>query len=345
MTRKRKWVLRLAAVAAAVLAVGGIWAALNVATVKAVYAARQLRGASSGDDRAKAADRLASLGDPGLKRLVEFIKAGDESCRVAAVGAIDRLLTGLPDGEQRAVTVAGQLLDAFPSCDPSGQRAVLELLPAVLKKTGNAHAARCKEAVAAGLKMSEPAARVLTTQLALHPDVKMRAEVLPLLAAPEAEVRRAALFAVAVAGEGEPLVGDEELFRYLHDPDEGVRRVCRDALVGRDRSEVEITLGRRLTDPDPLERLKLLMDLRYDDDVADPEPWLERLGRDPEPAVRAGATRVAVELAAERKLAQPGWVSRVADGDPHGTVRFVAGFFRRQGVVLVDRNVRPASVP
>ena len=86
--------------------------------------------------------------------------------------------------------------------------------------------------------------------------------------------------------------------------------------------------------PEPGERLKLLLDLRYDDDVADPEPWLERLARDPEPAVRAGAARVAVEVSADRRLAVPVWVGRLADADPDPTVRRVADHFRRQQVVV-----------
>jgi HEAT repeat protein len=274
---------------------------------------------------------------------VELVRAGDESSRAAAVGGLDRFLDALPDGEPRAVAVGGQLLDAFPGCDPDGQRAILELLPVVMKKTGNTHAAKCRTAVASALKMLDPAARVLAARLAIHPDVKMRAEVVPLLSAPEAEVRRAALFAASLVTDGDQVLGDEELFRWLHDPDEGVRRVCRDALVGRDRSETDISLGRRLTDPDPLERLKLLLDLRYDDDVADPDPWLERLSRDPEPAVRAGAARVAVEVTSERKLACPVWVHRVADADSDPTVRRVATFFRRQYSPKPDPNIIPAG--
>jgi HEAT repeat protein len=339
----RKWVGRVGL--ALVLAVAGAagWAVLNAPILKARYAARQLRTATTDDERARAADTLAGLGDPGLARLVEFVRAGDDPCRAAAAGAIDRLLAAMPDGEQRAVTVAGRLLDAFPACDDAGCRAVLEVLPTVLKRTGNAHAARCREAVAVGLKMPDPAARVLAVRLALHPDVGMRAELLPLLGAPEPEVRRAALVAIASA-DGEPAVGDEELFRWLHDPDEGVRTVCHDVLVGRDRSEAEIALGRRLAHPDPGERLKLLLDLRHDDDVADPEPWLERLSRDAEPAVRAGAARVATEVTAARRQTCPGWVARVADADPDATVRRVAAYFRRPPTVGRG-EVRPLGVP
>src|SRR5205085_5919253 len=98
-----------------------------------------------------------------------------------------------------------------------------------------------------------------------------------------------------------------------------------------------------LTHADPGERLKLLLDLRYDDDVADPEPWLERLSRDPEPAVRAGAARVAVEVAVARRLPCPVWVGRVADADPHPTVRFIAAFYRSSHTGL--NPIRPISGP
>ncbi len=343
MTSKRKWVLRVGLVAVVALAAAGTWVGMHFTELKASYAARQLRNAATDDDRAKAADRLVALGDPGLAQLVRFMHSDDEPSRAAAAAALDRLLDSMASGEQRAVTVAGRVLDAFPECSPDGQRAILGLLPNILKKTGNTHAAQCRSAVASGLNMPDPQVRVLAVQIALHPDVKMRADLLPLLSAPEAEVRRAALFAAASVTDGEQIIGDEELFRWLHDPDDSVRRMCRDVLVSRDRTEVEISLGRRLTDPDPLERLKLLLDLRYDDDVADPEPWLERLSRDPEPAVRAGAARVAVEVTTNRRLSCPGWVAHIADADSDPTVRRIATFFRRQPTGRTDPNVRPAG--
>jgi HEAT repeat protein len=234
------------------------------------------------------------------------------------------------------------LLEAFATADPAGRRATLELLPLVLRKTGNAHSEKCRVAVAVGLKAADLPTRLLSTRLAIHPEIRMRAELLPQLASPEPELRRETLFATTVVN-GEPLIGEEDLFRFLHDPDEGVRRVCRDALIARDRTEAEISLGRRLTHPDPNERLRLLLDLRYDDDVTDPEPWLERLSRDPEPAVRAGAARVVIEVTAERRLSYPGWITRVTDSDPDATVRFIAGYFRRQAVGPVDPHLRGAS--
>jgi len=344
VTRK-KWVLRIGLGVVLALAAVGTWAGMNATALEARYAARQLRTATTDDDRARAADRLAGLGDHGLAKLVEFVRAGDDLCRAAAIGAIERHLAAMPDGGQRAVTAAAQLLDAFGDCDDAGRRAILELLTTILKRTGNAHASRCREVVAVGLRMPDPSARVLAVRLALHPDVKMRANLLPLLGDSEAEVRRAALVAVAAPTDGEPVITDEDLFRWLHDPDDGVRKACRNALVSRDRSEAEIALGRRLTNPDPGERLKLLLDLRYDDDVADPEPWLERLSRDIEPAVRAGAARVAAELTTDRRQSCPPWVTRVADADPDPTVRRIARYFRSVPLRAPSGDLRSVGGP
>jgi hypothetical protein len=328
-------------VACVALVGAGVYAVTHFTELKAAYAARQLRQASTDDDRKQAAERLANLGDPGLTRLVGFVTTGDEAQRSACVTALEKLLAESAEGDVRAVAVGAQLHAAFGACDASGQRAILAMLPAVLAKTGSAHAPQCREIVTTGLKLADPASRVLAIRVAIHPEVRMRPDVVPLLTAPEAEVRRAALVAVATTTEGE-LIGDEELFRWLHDPDEGVRKVCHDAFVARGRTDTEIMLGGRLVAPDPRERLKLLLDLRYDE-VADPEPWLERLSRDPEPAVRAGAARVAIEVTARKRQTCPVWVSRVAEADADPTVRRVAAYFHSQAALRSDPNVRPAG--
>jgi hypothetical protein len=341
---KRKWLVCSGVGIVFVLAGVGVWAGMNISLLKARYAIHQLRSATTDEERTKAADRLVALGSPGLTKLVEFIPSGEDSCRTAAAGALDRYLAALPDGDQRAVLVAGQVLDVFPRSDDAGRKAVLGLISNILKRTGNTHAPKCREAIATGLKMPDPDSRVLSIRLALHPDVKMRAELLQLLSDPDPRVRGAALFGVSSVTDGEVVIADEELFCWLHDPDEGVRRVCYDALVSRDRSDTEINLARRLSNPDPGERLKLLFDLRYEDDVPDPEPWLERLSRDQEPAIRAGATRVVLEVMADRRQSCPGWVARVTDADPDPTVRRVAAYFRKE-LVHSANDVRSAGGP
>jgi hypothetical protein len=336
--------LRAAGLLVAVVSGAGTWAAMNATALRATFAARQLAAATTDQERAMWANTLAGYGEPGVRKLAQCVQSGSDPAREAAVAALEEHLSALPDNDPRAVTGSAVILNAFPDAPDPGKRAVLRLVPAVLKRTGTTHAARCRVVVAEALKMTDAETRLAAARLAIHPDLKLRAELVPLLAASEPEIRGAALFGVASAAEGDTIISDEELFRWLHDADEHVRKICRDALVARDRSEAEIALGRRLTHTDPNERLKLLLALRYDEDVADPEPWLERLSRDPEPAVRAGAARIAVEVAAARNQSSPAWVGRVADADQHPTVRLVAGYYRTRPSPARE-PLRPAGGP
>jgi len=320
---------RRAAGALVALAVGlGTWALLNLSDLRAKFGARALVAAQSADDRTRCAADLVALGEPGVRKLVALAAEGPAEARAAAASALERHLNDLPDNDAKAHAVAAAVFDAFATAQPEGKAALLRLVPGVLARTGNTHAPKCRAAALDGLALPDAAARLAALRLAIHPDIKLRAEAVPLLSATEPEVRAAALFAVATATDGDVLLTEDELFRWLHDADAGVRRVCRDALLARDRTASEIELARRLTSPEPNDRLKLLLDLRYDDDVSDPEPWLERLSRDPEPGVRAGAARVAAELALAKQVPCPAWVGRVADTDPHPTVRSVAGYYR-----------------
>lgn len=341
MAYGRGW-KRVAVGLGVVVAAAGAWAWVNRADLGARYAARQVVRAATDDERAAWAAKLLDHGDAARDAVVGFVSSGTPEVRAAVVPLVENHLSNRPDGDGPAAALADALLDGFPACDAGGQEAVVTLLPALLKRTGPSGAAKCRAVATTGLKLPSAAARLGAIRAAMHPQVKLRAEVVPLLAAAEPEVRRAALFAVGPASDDDPVIGDEELFRWLHDPDAGVRRVCQDALASRGRTDTDIRLGRRLTNPDPAERLDLLLDLRSDDEVPDAEPWLERLARDTDPGVRAGAARVAAELAAERRQTLPLWVSRMADADPEPTVRRVVGFYRASAG-RVDGAVRPVS--
>jgi len=327
-----------------VVAAAGAWGWANRADLGARYAARQLTRAATDDERAAWAAKLIDHGDAARASVVGFVSTGSPEVRAAVVPAVEKQLTERPDDDGSAAALADALLDAFPGCDAGGQESVVALLPALLKRIGPAGAAKCRVVTAAGLKLPSPAARLGAIRAAMHPLVKLRADVVPLLAAVEPEVRRAALFAVGPATDDDQVIGDEELFRWLHDADADVRRGCQDALASRGRTDTDIRLGRRLTNPDAAERLDLLLDLRSDDDVADPEPWLERLARDADPGVRAGAARVAAELAAERRQALPPWVPRLAEADPEPTVRRIAAYYCAT-LSRTDGAVRPAGGP
>jgi hypothetical protein len=340
-----RWARRVLLGLALAVAGAGAWAVVNRAGLEAHYAARQLARATTDEDRARWAARLVALGDAGRSALVAGVTTGEPAVRAAVVAVVEKALGEAPEGDVSAAALADALLNQFPNCDAGGQEAVVTLLPGLMKRCGPAGGIKCRAVAEAGLKHPSPAARVAAVRAAMNPVLKLRAAVVPLLTAPEAEVRRAALFATGPATDDEPVVGDEDLFRWLHDPDEGVRRVCQDALASRGRTDVDVRLGRRLTHPDPAERLDLLLDLRADDEIADPEPWLERLARDTDSGVRAGAARVAAEVAAERRQPPPPWLSRLADADPEPTVRRVAAFYRGSLSARPDEAVRPVGGP
>jgi hypothetical protein len=142
--------LRAAGLLVAVLAGAGTWAALNATALRATFAARNLASATTDDERAKWADTLTGYGEPGVRKLAECVRSGDEPTRAAAAAALDKHLGSLPDNDPRAVACSGAILDVFPDAPEPGKRAVLRLVPAVLKRTGNAHAARCRAVVAEG---------------------------------------------------------------------------------------------------------------------------------------------------------------------------------------------------
>ena len=54
--------------------------------------------------------------------------------------------------------------------------------------------------------------------------------------------------------------------------------------------------------------------------------WLDRLTADPDPAVRAGAAR----LAAERRAVLGDRLEQMSRSDPDGTVRRIAGYYHKR---------------
>ncbi len=142
-----------------------------------------------------------------------------------------------------------------------------------------------------------------------------------------AEVRRAAVLAVGPVPDGQaPAVPDDDLFPRLHDPDPEVRQLAAAALRGRGLTDERVQLARQLVSPVATDRLSLLLDLTDSGAVTDPGPWLERLSRDPEPAVRLGAARLAFEC----KVVYAGWLDRLAEADPNPLVRRWAGYWRQK---------------
>ena len=182
--------------------------------------------------------------------------------------------------------MAQRLTTGFGQLSPGGRRAALALVEPLL-----GHRAACKDLVHAGLKDGTAANREMAVVLAMRKEIGLAPAVVPLMSDPDAEVRRAAMIAV---GASHDLVADDDLLPWLHDADAGVRELCETTLLARGLSDKDVRMGKLVTDPNFLKRLEVIGYLQHDDQV-DPHVWLNRLSRDPVPAVRAAAARVGVE--------------------------------------------------
>ncbi|MDW8243791.1 MAG: hypothetical protein RMJ88_11315 [Thermogemmata sp.] len=308
---------------------------------QAWYAAYRLRTTLDDTRRLQAAERLLALGPSARPQVIQSLLHGNDAVRAALIQAWHNHIPTLPlDSVQDWLT---ELINAWTIADESAQQAILAWLTSTLRREADVPIPACQQLARLGLHSPYVSVRYQAVTLAVHPRLGLQAELLPLLKDAEATVRRAALFAVTATEEASLLLPDEELFHWLHDPDEGVRRICYDALVSRGRTVLEIDLGRRLTNPEAAERLKLIAELRYDEVVADPEPWLQRLVRDPEAAVRVAAVRAVAELRAAQRLLCPAWVETAIQNDPDTLARQLMRYYQQLPVRLVNGSVIPAD--
>lgn len=325
----------------------------------------RLRNLAAANDanRAECAERLAELDARGLPGMLGLLRSADlATCQNARAGLVCLSQRWGPDDARLAEMVAQR----FTGLSAIGQVAVLTLPPetqvtgaeAVAPAVRTAWATTlaavpeaasdevraasldltgwlltsstvadmlptARERVRAALSAQSPALRSRAAELALIPGINLFEEVAALLRDPATEVRRAALL---VVGPADKVVTDEALLACLRDPDKEVRRLCEEALRNRGVTGDQIKLCRLLTDPSPLERLKVLDHLARSPDL-EPAVWLRRLSHDPADSVRAAAVRVMAQ--------QPG--SDLADrleqirmSDPSPSVSELAAFYLGQ---------------
>ncbi|MFO0850330.1 MAG: HEAT repeat domain-containing protein [Gemmataceae bacterium] len=323
MAAVKKWLTRGGLAVGLLAVLAGGTAALNWSGVKARYAGYKLRTAATDEERTRWAGTLLDLGPAGDGALQSALGSGEGAAVVAAVKA--RLADTLPT-DPRYAELCRPLVAGFSGFPDPAKVACLDLVPDLLKCPDPAAAEAARGAVRAGLAAAEGKTRAVA--LALRPEIGLLAEVVPLLADPSPEVRRAAVLAVGpLPAGGQPVVADDDLYKLLHDPDAEVRVAAVNALLDRGLTPDQVSLARRLADPDPAGRLSLLVELRRAG-VANPGPWLERLSKDADPAVRLGAARVAAEARVNVRFAR--WLTALADADPDPTVRRWAAYYRAQ---------------
>jgi hypothetical protein len=294
------------------------------------YYAYRLERASEGERR-QWADKLVAQGEPAVPRLLACLQKNDAGVCDEARAALERLLAAWGPKDPRSANMADRFFEMHPGFSPPGHIAALQILPEILAAGGIEAAAKARTILSAALKDQSVEARYLGVLLANRTELNLLPHVIPLLDDPDARVRRAALLALGPIREGaagmeKPLVEADQLLRYLHDPDPEVRRLCEMMLIkSRGLSERVVNYGRQLTHADPMERLKLLLELADEEDV-DHRVWLQRLSEDPDSAVRAGAARVA----AERQVEFAERLERMMQSDSDGTVRKIAEYYRKR---------------
>lgn len=314
-----------------VLLAGGVYAGVRWKSLNASYSGYKLRTATTDEARLTAACKLIEAGDSGTPYLVETLRGADAERCTAVVFALRDYLKDLDPSDPRFAALCRPHVHGFADYSEVGQEAALLLVSDFLRSPEPDCLPRCREIVRVALKHRSTEVRVQAVHLAMRPDLDQKADVVACLQAPEPEVRRAAMLAVGPAGPGSSAIADEDLFAWLNDADAQVQMLCESALGTRGLQPEQIAAARKLTSPDAAERLKLLIDLRWKRDaIRDPGPWLERLSRDADPAVRAGAARVAYEC----KLSFAGWLDRLAQDDPDGTVRQIVRFHRSRAAEL-----------
>ncbi|MFT3878977.1 MAG: HEAT repeat domain-containing protein [Gemmatales bacterium] len=159
---------------------------------------------------------------------------------------------------------------------------------------------QAKSLVIVGTKSDQEAVRVATIRLAVLPGLQLHEHLAPLLASqhvdPSHEVRQLALLAL---GEHEKLLATDDLCKFLNDSDREVRSIAERALQVRGLSLGQIKLARLMHDENAVHRAELA-GLVMNTSEVDCLQWMERLIRDPSPAVRASAARAMGSSADQR---------------------------------------------
>jgi hypothetical protein len=302
------------------LVIGAAVALFQWDTLKAKYDGQQFRTATTDDARTTHLQSLLKSGEPGAKELLAVLHDGTpEQCRAVVVAFTDRFNES-GDGDPVRVLVLNTLQAQHTSFNEAGQQAALDLVPELLKHAGPGGADCSRKLIQQNLT-GPTEAKTRAARLAMLPGVQLQQAVVVLLDDPDAGVRQAAM---TVVGPGRT-VETEDLFRHLNDTDPTVRLLCEASLSSRGLDTDQIEAGRQLTSTDVNDRLQLITRLHRNRKSAefDIGPWLERLSRDAEPAVRAAAARVGFDSS----LAFAPWLDHLAN-DPDATVRQIVAFHK-----------------
>lgn len=290
-------------------------------------------------------ERVAKLDQAAVWAMMRCLDRDQELACNNVLSVLEKLTIRWGAADARTAGLLQQLSVQYPTFSWTGRHTVLQLQSAILHGSDNFSETILslgRRLAAAGLEDRRPEVRLAGVRLGSHPGLNLFPQLMPLLSDPVAEVRAAALVAVAgvqkvdTSGTEDFLVSTEDLLHYLHDADADVRRLCETTLRGRGLSDGQVELGRLITHEQPQVRLQVLGSLRQHRDL-DWRVWIKRLCADQTPAVRAAAIRAAIERKTDDLL---GELQQIAQNDPIPTVRQIAQHYLRSNDSQIARPNR-----
>lgn len=318
--RRNKWLARIG-LAGLLLAALAVW---QRERLYVSYCAERLERASA-EQKSEWAGMLAACGPAAGPTLVGLLRSDDPAVCQAAREGFETLWKACPDGDAARPELAAAFFAGEPRFSTPGRAAGLDLLPALVAGKTDALAEKAAAMIATAAKSDSVDVRVQAIATCMQPGLDAVELILPLLNDPSPEVRRAAILALGPPRDRPAVLTDDELLNWLHDRDPDVRRMCEMSLRSRGRTPRDIHLGRLYTSPEPSVRQKLLLELAEEEDL-DVTVWLERLTGDADPAVRAGAVRVA----ADRRAGLLARLTQMGKADPDATVRRIAAYYSQK---------------
>ncbi len=255
------------------------------------------------------------------ERAPEFSSSGQQACLM--------MLKDLSDSPE-AIANVGQVLQGMMQLTASTSEqklAMLELMSLILGQESAANSElirHAKNMVASGLRDTQVSVRLAAIRLAVNPVIQQHDQLVPFLSKssrdPSGEVRQLALLAM---GEYQKLISTDEVCLLLLDEDEEVQQTAERVLKVRGLSPAHIKLAKLMNDPLPASRAEVPALVLGSSDL-DTYLWMERLTRDPDPAVRAATARAMAQIGDDRLTSL---LKKLSEEDRDPTVQQVARYY------------------
>lgn len=269
------------------------------------------------------------LGQREALLLMQQFFAEQKEATASQLFVASRLLSQVgaqPENRLAALEISAQLLQLW-CANPSAETSDPGRSATNSRGSAEALIAQAKAWIVAGLKDDNPAVRAAAVKLAVVPQLHAEELLPPLLlgarADPSPEVRHLVILAL---GEADVLLTIDQICRFLSDETPLVRLTAERVLRARGLPDKQLKIGKLMYQSDPAARAEVAA-LVCECPELDSFLWLERLSRDPVPAVRVAAVRAISRQQDQRGLTL---IRHLASEDTDPTVQEIARFFLLQ---------------